>query len=207
MMNYLITASSKTSYTDEKHTDIISIGDLADLERLHHHKKSSSASRLSVCLRAAAASIMLLTTALFLLPLLHSSSAFPTLQQPLRFTRDGTFQVCVFEDLHFGEAENLDWGPQQDINTTRVMNSVLDDESPQLVVINGDLITGENTYLYNSTYYIDRIVQPMVQRGLSWASNYGQSTVCCLNFLLHWDSLHLDVFLRLCYFMHGTTVF
>jgi len=54
------------------------------------------------------------------------------------------------------------------------MNTVLDNESPQLVVLNGDLITGENTYLSNSTYYVDRIVQPMVQRGLSWASTYGE---------------------------------
>ena len=50
------------------------------------------------------------------------------------------------------------------------MNTVLDVESPQLVVLNGDLITGENTYLANSTHYVDEIVQPLVQRGLSWAS-------------------------------------
>jgi len=79
---------------------------------------------------------------------------------------------------HFGEAEDLVWGPQQDVNTTRVMNTVLDNESPQLVVLNGDLITGENTYLSNSTYYVDRIVQPMIQRGLPWASTYGKLLVC-----------------------------
>lgn len=53
------------------------------------------------------------------------------------------------------------------------MNNVLDHESPQLVVLNGDLITGENTFLENSTDYVDVIVAPLVHRGLPWASAYG----------------------------------
>ncbi|KIM97266.1 hypothetical protein OIDMADRAFT_147769 [Oidiodendron maius Zn] len=92
---------------------------------------------------------------------------------PLRFTRDGTFQITVFNDLHYGEAENLWWGPAQDVYSTKVINAVLDAESPQLVVLNGDLITGENTYLPNSTHYVDKIVEPLVQRNLVWASTYG----------------------------------
>jgi len=27
-----------------------------------------------------------------------------TLREPLRFTKDGTFQISIFEDLHFGES-------------------------------------------------------------------------------------------------------
>jgi hypothetical protein len=53
------------------------------------------------------------------------------------------------------------------------MNSVLNVEKPQLVVLNGDLITGENTYLANSSAYVDEIVRPLVARGLAWASTYG----------------------------------
>ena len=53
------------------------------------------------------------------------------------------------------------------------MNEILSVEFPQLVVLNGDLITGENTYLENSTSYLDVIVQPLVQRSLFWASTYG----------------------------------
>ena len=53
------------------------------------------------------------------------------------------------------------------------MNTVLDLESPQLVVLNGDLITGENTYLHNASHYIDKIVPPLVKRNLPWASTYG----------------------------------
>ncbi|KAI0884310.1 Metallo-dependent phosphatase [Annulohypoxylon maeteangense] len=92
---------------------------------------------------------------------------------PLTFKSDGTFQIAVFEDLHFGENAWDQWGPQQDINSVQVINKILDAESPGLVVLNGDLITGENTFLENSTVYVDQIVGPLVNRGLTWASTYG----------------------------------
>lgn len=97
------------------------------------------------------------------------ASAWPALQ----FTKNGTFQITVFEDLHFGEAEDTDWGPLQDVDTLKVMQTVLNNESPQLVVLNGDLITGENTLRDNSTDYVDNIVAPLVEVGLPWASTYG----------------------------------
>lgn len=98
-----------------------------------------------------------------------SSCAWPQ----LRFTPQGTFQMTVFNDLHFGEAENTDWGPLQDVDTLLVMETVLKKESPQLVVINGDFITGENTFKKNSTDYVDLVVSPLVARHLPWASTYG----------------------------------
>jgi hypothetical protein len=97
------------------------------------------------------------------------SSAWPQ----LRFTPEGTFQMTVFNDLHFAEAENTDWGPLQDVDTLLVMKTVLNKESPQLVVINGDFITGENTFKENSTDYVDEVVSPVVARKLPWASTYG----------------------------------
>ncbi|ORY71527.1 Metallo-dependent phosphatase-like protein [Pseudomassariella vexata] len=92
---------------------------------------------------------------------------------PLRFTDNGTFQISIFEDLHFGENAWDSWGPEQDVNSTRVVNEILDAESPGLVVFNGDLITGENTFYENGTKYLDQIVAPLISRGLSWASTYG----------------------------------
>lgn len=114
-----------------------------------------------------------------LLAILHSSSSLAANAStspswpPLQFTNDGTFQIAIFEDLHFGEAENTDWGPLQDVDTLKVMQTVLDSETPQLVVLNGDLITGENTFRENSTDYVDVIVSPLVKAGLPWASTYG----------------------------------
>ena len=37
------------------------------------------------------------------------------------------FKIALFADLHFGEATSTDWGPLQDVNSARVMNTVLDD--------------------------------------------------------------------------------
>lgn len=46
-----------------------------------------------------------------------------------------------------------------------MLNEVLDAEDQQLVVLNGDLITGENAYKSNSTVKVDQIVGPIVERG------------------------------------------
>ncbi|KAF2716502.1 Metallo-dependent phosphatase [Polychaeton citri CBS 116435] len=93
--------------------------------------------------------------------------------QPLAFSVDGNFQISIFGDLHYGENAWEHWGPQQDVWSQHVMDRILDAERTQLVVLNGDLITGENAFLENSTKYVDQIVAPMVKRGLPWASTYG----------------------------------
>lgn len=105
-----------------------------------------------------------------------STLAIPILQPTdvLRLDSNGSFKLTIFNDLHFGEAEDTLWGPEQDVKSVKVMNSVLDsEETTGLVVLNGDLITGENTFLQNSTKYLDAVVAPLVKRGVSWASTYG----------------------------------
>ncbi|KAJ5437013.1 hypothetical protein N7445_007898 [Penicillium cf. griseofulvum] len=87
--------------------------------------------------------------------------------QRLRLTENGTFQISVFNDLHFAEDD------EADDKTSEVMKSVLSSEKVQLVVLNGDLISGEATQRSNSSLYVDRIVAPLVDRGLPWASTYG----------------------------------
>ncbi|KAF2268384.1 Metallo-dependent phosphatase [Lojkania enalia] len=91
----------------------------------------------------------------------------------LRFGLDGTFKISVFEDLHFGEAENTLWGPEQDRKTVKVLNTLLDNDRPNLAVLNGDLITGEDTYSHNNTAYLDQLLGPLIQRNVPWASTYG----------------------------------
>ncbi len=53
------------------------------------------------------------------------------------------------------------------------MTSILNAESPQLVVLTGDLITGEQTNRSNSSLYVDRIVAPLMEQDVPWASVYG----------------------------------
>lgn len=96
------------------------------------------------------------------------SSAWPA----LHFTSSRTFHITVFEDLHFGEGEDADWGPSNDERTLKLMQDILKHESPDLVVLNGDLITGQNTFKANATAYVDKIAGPLVEAGLPWASTY-----------------------------------
>ncbi|KPM41429.1 hypothetical protein AK830_g5126 [Neonectria ditissima] len=91
---------------------------------------------------------------------------------PLRLTEDGTFQISVFSDLHFAQ-DASGRGPEQDRASVKVIGDILDFETPDLVILNGDLINGEDTRTENSTHYIDQIVAPMVDRNLTWASTYG----------------------------------
>ncbi|KAL2067556.1 hypothetical protein VTL71DRAFT_1981 [Oculimacula yallundae] len=101
-----------------------------------------------------------------------SISSKQSRQPQLRLNNDNEFQITIFSDLHYGEEEH-GWGIDQDISSTRVMNAILDYEDSDFVVLNGDLITGENTFLENSTKYLDVVVAPLVQRKVSWASTYG----------------------------------
>ncbi|KAG2750503.1 Metallo-dependent phosphatase [Suillus brevipes Sb2] len=91
----------------------------------------------------------------------------------LTFSSSGTFKLTVFSDLHYGENPWDDWGPEQDANSTRLMRSVLAAEKPDYVVLNGDLITGENTFRENSTTLIDRIVVPLNEAKIPFSSTQG----------------------------------
>jgi hypothetical protein len=37
----------------------------------------------------------------------YANSSCPTKFGPLQFSQDGTFQLAIFEDLHFGESERM----------------------------------------------------------------------------------------------------
>lgn len=57
--------------------------------------------------------------------------------------------------------------------TTNVMSQVLETENPQLVVLNGDLISGEATEGSNPSQYLHQVVKPLVDADVLWASTYG----------------------------------
>ncbi|KAJ0302620.1 hypothetical protein COL516b_007158 [Colletotrichum fioriniae] len=92
---------------------------------------------------------------------------------PLSFSKDGNFKISIFEDLHFGENAWESFGPAADKKTVGVITKVLDDAKPDLVVLNGDLITGENAFAENATFVLDQLVKPIVDRNIPWASTYG----------------------------------
>ncbi|KAI5920664.1 Metallo-dependent phosphatase-like protein [Camillea tinctor] len=103
----------------------------------------------------------------------HITLSQPCGDRALRFLEDGTFQITVFSDLHFAEDEDSINGPMKDARTTEVVKKVLERESSQLVVLNGDLISGYGTRADNATLYLDQMVAPIVELGLPWATTYG----------------------------------
>ncbi|KAM0276488.1 hypothetical protein ACHAQH_006715 [Verticillium albo-atrum] len=115
-----------------------------------------------------------------MLPVIVASIAFPVASfalgaangpgRPLTFRRDGTFQISILDDLHYGEAASS-YGPIQDALTTKTIAGLLADEpETDFVVINGDLISRDNVFFDNTTHYIDQIVQPILDRDLTWAT-------------------------------------
>ena len=123
-------------------------------------------SRALLCLIFSSLAIL----AMFVSLLTLSSVLFA--KADLNLAPDGTFHIAVFSDLHYGENEST-FGPPQDVNSAALMRQVLAQEQPDFVILNGDLITGENTFVFNSTGYVDEIVTPLVEGGYSWASTYG----------------------------------
>ncbi|XP_054803782.1 probable inactive purple acid phosphatase 16 isoform X2 [Prosopis cineraria] len=98
------------------------------------------------------------------------------------------FKIALFADLHFGEAESTDWGPLQDINSTRVMNQVLRDEMPDFVIYLGDVITANNIIVENATSYWDQAITPTRNRGIPWASVFGNHDDAPFEWPLEWFS-------------------
>ncbi|KAL9054547.1 MAG: hypothetical protein Q9162_004103 [Coniocarpon cinnabarinum] len=90
----------------------------------------------------------------------------------LNLMGNNSFQIAVFSDLHYGEDEDS-FGIAQDISSARLIRHVLGAERPDFAVLNGDLVTGENAFAFNSTQYVGKIVQPLVENECSWASTYG----------------------------------
>ena len=107
-----------------------------------------------------------LPAALMLLLLLRSAPGpgAVALTLPLRLVQ--------FADLHLGEAEGLAWGPEQDRNSTRVMQQVLAAELPGLVVYSGDQITGNNVGA-NATAYSRMAFAPAAAANIPWATLFG----------------------------------
>ncbi|KAH8083286.1 Metallo-dependent phosphatase-like protein [Cristinia sonorae] len=102
----------------------------------------------------------------------HALNPYPT-KPRVTFRPDGTFKITVFSDLHYGENAWDDWGPLQDVHSTALMNKVLPSEKPDYVVLNGDLITGENGFKENATVYVDQIIAPLNKLRIPFSSTHG----------------------------------
>jgi hypothetical protein len=100
-----------------------------------------------------------------ILPETSRQSEFPAVDVPshlnpypdkprITFSSSGTFKLTVFSDLHYGENPWDDWGPQQDVNSTRLMRGVLAAEKPDYVYVFCSL--SFKLYVNNGTTSIQR---------------------------------------------------
>ncbi|MEU6645544.1 metallophosphoesterase family protein [Saccharomonospora sp. NPDC046836] len=83
----------------------------------------------------------------------------------LRFRADGTYKIVQFNDTQDDE--------RIDRRTLELMNAVLDDQRPDLVILNGDNITGGCDTELEMLQAMNNIVQPMEERRIPWAITYG----------------------------------
>ncbi|KAG8648949.1 probable inactive purple acid phosphatase 16 isoform X1 [Manihot esculenta] len=108
----------------------------------------------------------------------------------LRFNGGGSFKVALFADLHFGEDAWTDWGPQQDVNSIKVMSTVLDLETPaDFVIYLGDVITANNIPIANASLYWDQALSPTRARGIPWASVFGNHDDAPFEWPMEWFSV------------------
>ncbi|KAK2454271.1 putative inactive purple acid phosphatase [Trifolium repens] len=98
------------------------------------------------------------------------------------------FKVALFADLHFGENAWTNWGPLQDIHSLKVMNTVLDYETPDFVIYLGDVITANNIMIENASLYWDQATSPARNRGIPWASVFGNHDDASFEWPLDWFS-------------------
>ncbi|KAF2030577.1 Metallo-dependent phosphatase [Setomelanomma holmii] len=87
----------------------------------------------------------------------------------IQFGSDGKLSISVFSDLHLGEPG----GEQKDWKTIGVMSSVLDNERPNMVILNGDMTSCEFVGPDNYNKLIDQVVSPLTERNLPFGATFG----------------------------------
>ncbi|CAO2657985.1 Nn.00g072450.m01.CDS01 [Neocucurbitaria sp. VM-36] len=98
----------------------------------------------------------------------------PTINYPgIQFGGDRKLSITVFSDLHFGEPEEARGRRDADLKTLGVMKSVLNNEHPHMVVLNGDLTSCEWVAPENVNSLVDQIVAPLIERNLPFATTFG----------------------------------
>lgn len=84
---------------------------------------------------------------------------------PLSFNSDGSFRIVQFNDT---QDDHL-----TDARTIEFMGIVLDEQEPDFVVINGDVITGGPSTNLEVYQALNNVVLPMETRGIPWAVTWG----------------------------------
>ena len=86
-------------------------------------------------------------------------------RRPLRFRPDGTFTIVQLTDVHWRN------GDEADLRSRGLIEGVLDAETPDLVALTGDIVSGEESADPGAAYAA--VVAPIEARGIPWAAVFG----------------------------------
>ncbi|XP_021741074.1 probable inactive purple acid phosphatase 16 [Chenopodium quinoa] len=126
-----------------------------------------------------------------LLPLIRFGSvvvAKPRTAKNLQVQKGLPFKIALFADLHFGEDAWTKWGPLQDVHSTKVMSSILDQDKPDFVIYLGDVITANNIPIANASLYWDQALSSAKNRCIPWAIVFGNHDDAQFTWPLEWFS-------------------
>lgn len=90
----------------------------------------------------------------------------------LKFSERGSFKIMQLTDMHLGEAQDTEWGPFQDVRTYLLLKSLIPYENPDLIVLSGDMLTG-NDCDANATEYYKQMGEFLMSFGIPWALTFG----------------------------------
>ncbi|XP_006297876.2 probable inactive purple acid phosphatase 16 [Capsella rubella] len=140
----------------------------------------------------------LIITVLTLLPLrsavggwelsIPTTTAAASSSSNLRVREGSPFKMAIFADLHFGEDSWTHWGPLQDLNSVNLMSALLDSETPDFVVYLGDVVTANNIAIQNASLFWDKAISPTRDRGIPWATLFGNHDDASFVWPLDWFS-------------------
>ncbi|UOQ93299.1 metallophosphoesterase family protein [Halobacillus shinanisalinarum] len=85
--------------------------------------------------------------------------------EKLQFNADGKYRIVQFNDIQ--DDEDID--PR----TIELMNTVLDEQKPDLAILNGDMLNADLETPEEVKQAIKTITQPMEDRGVQWAVTFG----------------------------------
>ena len=83
-------------------------------------------------------------------------------ENPLKFNKDGKFKIVQFTDVHWIAGD-----PRTDV-AGEMMNRILDEEKPDLVIYTGDIIYGGV-----AEDGLRKALEPVISRGIPFAATFG----------------------------------
>ena len=88
-----------------------------------------------------------------------------------------SFKIMQLTDLHYGErygnGSYAKWGTEQDLETSALITMLLEVEQPDLVVLTGDLLTGNNIYTNATAYWREIVKNIAAFKSIDWLALFG----------------------------------